>query len=219
MITFLEYQNNHTCLPISGSFAILARNLTLSRWSKNFNILGLISSSPAAFPDFIPLIVVATSAVKTSSSPKRVTSCVSWVDAFTGFRRSSKYSLHHERISFSFVRMLCLQNPWWSTIHCDTTFFYENQTKDGQPKYFVCRKIVGIQPTTKLFQWLLWFLYCQSCRSLRLQYIGIANETTICLVARPSGFECTGIFLRLNSFLNLLVPPRLKMFFSHYRLV
>ena len=30
-ISFLEYRNNHTCLPISGSFAKLPRNLTDSR--------------------------------------------------------------------------------------------------------------------------------------------------------------------------------------------
>ena len=30
-ISFLEYRNNHTCLPISGSFAKLPRNLTHSR--------------------------------------------------------------------------------------------------------------------------------------------------------------------------------------------
>ena len=72
-----------------------------------FNISGLISSSPAAFPDFISLIAVATSAaVKTSFSPRCVTSCVSRVNAFIGFKRSSKYSLHRERISFSSVRML-----------------------------------------------------------------------------------------------------------------
>ena len=72
-----------------------------------FNFLGLILSSPAAFPDVIPLIAVATSAaVKTFSFPKFVTSCVSRVDAFTGFKRSSQYSLHRERISFSSVRML-----------------------------------------------------------------------------------------------------------------
>ena len=82
-----------------------------------FNISGLISSSPAAFPAFIPLIAVATSAaVKTSSSPKCITSCVSRVDAFTGFKRSLKYSLHRERISFSLV-MCYLQNPWWSRWH------------------------------------------------------------------------------------------------------
>ena len=72
-----------------------------------FNISGLISSLPSAFPDFIRLIVVATSAtVKTFSSPKSVTSCVSKVDAFRGFKRSSKYSLPRERILFSSVRML-----------------------------------------------------------------------------------------------------------------
>ena len=30
-ISFLEYRNNHTCLPISGSFSKLSRNLTHSR--------------------------------------------------------------------------------------------------------------------------------------------------------------------------------------------
>ena len=41
----------------------------------------------------ILLIAVATSvAMKTSSSPIYITSCVSRVNAFTGFKRSSKYS-------------------------------------------------------------------------------------------------------------------------------
>ena len=71
-----------------------------------FNISGLISSLPAAFPDFIPLIAVATSAtVKTSSSSTCVTLYLLRVDAFTRFKRSSKYSLHRERISFSSVGM------------------------------------------------------------------------------------------------------------------
>ena len=80
-----------------------------------FNISGLISFSPAAFPDFISLIAVTTAAaVKTSSSPKCVTSCVLRVDAFTGFKRSSKYSLHRERISFL--------DPTWNyfSIYCST---------------------------------------------------------------------------------------------------
>ena len=38
--------------------------------------------------------------------PKCVTSCESRVDAFTGFKRSSKNSLHRVRISFSSIRML-----------------------------------------------------------------------------------------------------------------
>ena len=66
-----------------------------------FNISSLILSSPAAFPDFIPLIAVATSAAeKTSFSPKCITSCVSRVDAFAGIKRSSKYFVHREKISF-----------------------------------------------------------------------------------------------------------------------
>ena len=82
-----------------------------------FQHLGLISSSPATFPDFIPLIAVATfAALKTSSFAICVTPCLSRVNAFTGFKRSLKYSLHRERISFSSVRMY-LQNPWWSTCH------------------------------------------------------------------------------------------------------
>ena len=34
-ISFLEYRNNHSCLPISGSFAKLPRNLTHSRYPEN----------------------------------------------------------------------------------------------------------------------------------------------------------------------------------------
>ena len=71
-----------------------------------FNISGLISSSLAAFPDFMPSIAVATSAaVKKSSSPKCITLCESRVDADTGFKRSSKYFLQLERPSFSSVGM------------------------------------------------------------------------------------------------------------------
>ena len=72
-----------------------------------FYISNLISSSPATFLDFIPLIAAATSAaVKTSCFPKCVTSCKSRFDVFTEFKRHSKYSLHLKRISFSSVRML-----------------------------------------------------------------------------------------------------------------
>jgi len=72
-----------------------------------FNISGLISSSPAAFPDFNRPIATATSlAVKTFSSPKHIDLCVSSLVAFTGFRSSSKYSLHLDRISFLSLRML-----------------------------------------------------------------------------------------------------------------
>ena len=35
-IPFLKYRNNHTCLPISGSFAKLPRNLTHTRLPENF---------------------------------------------------------------------------------------------------------------------------------------------------------------------------------------
>ena len=110
-ISFLEYRNNHTCLTISGCFFHATWRTRVNQRIlfpiSAFNISGLISSSPAAFPDFIPLVAVATSAaVKTSSSPKCITSCVSQVDAFTGFKRFSKYSLYRKMISFSSVRML-----------------------------------------------------------------------------------------------------------------
>ena len=50
------------------------------------DISGLISSSPAAFPDFIPLIAVVTSAaMKTSSSPECITFCVLRVDFSISF--------------------------------------------------------------------------------------------------------------------------------------
>ena len=75
------------------------------------NICRLISFLPAAFPDFIPLIAVATSdVVKTSSFHKCITSSESWFDAFTGFKRSSRYSLHRERISFSSMRILSAES-------------------------------------------------------------------------------------------------------------
>ena len=114
LLCFFEYRNNHTCLPISGSFAKLlcnwytCVNQSIPSPVSAFNISGLISSSPAAaFPDIIPLIAVATlAAVKTSSFPKCVTSYVSLVDALTGFKISLKYSIYCERISFSFMRML-----------------------------------------------------------------------------------------------------------------
>ena len=100
-------------MPISGSFAKFLHILTNSLNQRipssvsAFNISDLISFSPAAFPDFIPLIAVTISAaVKNYFSPKCVTSCVSRVDALTEFKRSAKYSLHCERISFSSVRML-----------------------------------------------------------------------------------------------------------------
>ena len=53
----------------------------------------MILSSPADCPDFIPLIAVATSnVVRTSYSPECITSSVSPADAFTGFKRPSKYT-------------------------------------------------------------------------------------------------------------------------------
>ena len=90
-------------------------------FSQRFQHLDLISSSPAAFPDFIPLIAVTTSAaMKTSSFPKCITFCVSRVNTFTAFKRSSKYSLHRARILFSSVKMF----PTESLMEvCDTQFF------------------------------------------------------------------------------------------------
>ena len=35
---------------------------------------------------------------------------------------------------------------------------------DGLPKHFAYQKVVEIQPTTKLFLWLLGLVYCRSCR-------------------------------------------------------
>ena len=131
-ISFFEYQNRHTCLPNFHATWHTRVNHRISSPSVSaFNISGLISSSPAAFPDFIPLITVATSAaVKTSSSLN-----VSRVDAFTGLKRSSKYSLHRERISFSSVRMLPAESLMeYVTLHllprkrrmvCQNTLFAE----------------------------------------------------------------------------------------------
>ena len=82
-----------------------------------FNILGLISSSPGAFLNFIPLIAVATFvAVKTSSYPKRVTLCVSRVDALQNAK--DLLSILSIVKGFYFYPFECyLQNPWRSTWH------------------------------------------------------------------------------------------------------
>ena len=152
-ISFLEYRNNHTCLPISGSFAKPPRNLTHSRLPENsfcqrFQHFGYDFIFTSSFSRFYSFNCRSTSAaVKTSSSPKFVTSCVSRVDAFTGFKRSSKYSLYRERILCSSVRMLFGESlmdyvtldllPRKRRMVCQNTSFAD--------------KIVGIQPTTELF--------------------------------------------------------------------
>ena len=81
--------------PLTGSFPYFHAtwhtrvNQIIASPDSAFNIPCLISSSPAAFLHFIPLIAVATSAaVKISSYPKCVKSCVSRVDAFIGFKKS-----------------------------------------------------------------------------------------------------------------------------------
>ena len=48
--------------------------------------------------------------MKTFTSPKCITSFVSWLDAFTEFQRSLNYFLHRERISFSSMRMLLAES-------------------------------------------------------------------------------------------------------------
>ena len=117
-------------IPVCQSLVVLPNfhatwdtrvNYRISSPVSAFNISGLISSSPAAFPDFIPLIAVATfAAVKTSSSPKCIPLWVSRIDAFTGFKRSSKYFLHRERISFLSVKMLPAESLMvtWHSIFC-----------------------------------------------------------------------------------------------------
>ena len=64
-----------------------------------FTILDQILFSPAVFPDFNSHLAASTSVnVKTSSFPKSIVSHVSVGVAFTGFNKSSKYSLQRERI-------------------------------------------------------------------------------------------------------------------------
>ena len=85
-------------------FSITHGNERIPSPASAFNVSDLNSSSPVAFLDFNPLIAVANSAVvKTSSSPKCVTFCMSRVDVFRGFKRSLKYSNYREGISFSSV--------------------------------------------------------------------------------------------------------------------
>ena len=48
--------------------------------------------------------------VKTSTFSKSIVSHVSVPDAFTGFNKSLKYSLHRERISFSSLRMFPVES-------------------------------------------------------------------------------------------------------------
>ena len=98
-ISFLEYWNNRTGLPISGSFAKLPRNLKHlclqenSFFNQRFQHFGSDFIFTSSFSIFFLLIAVATSvAMKTSSSPICTTSCVSQtqVDVFTGFQKIFK---------------------------------------------------------------------------------------------------------------------------------
>ena len=146
-----------------------------------FNISGLISSSPAAYPDFITLIAVPISAaVKTSSFPRCVILCVSRVDAFTGFKRSSKYSLHRERISFSSVRKLPAKFlveyvtldllPRKRRMICQNTLFAEKELESNR------------RPTSS-HDFSLDF-FTSEAGAFRASGYGIANQMTICPVAR-----------------------------------
>jgi len=95
-ITFLEYWDDHACLPFFWCFAKLPRIPPLFN---AFNISSLISFSPAAFLDFNRPIAAATSlAVKTSSFPKHIGSLYYHWWPLLGSKRSSKYSLHLDRI-------------------------------------------------------------------------------------------------------------------------
>ena len=79
--------------------------------SINFYILGRISSSPAAFPDFNPCKAAGTYVnVKTSSFPTSIESHVSVVFAYQGSNKSSKYFLHRKKISFSSLRLFPVES-------------------------------------------------------------------------------------------------------------
>ena len=77
-----------------------------------FHILGRISSSPAPFFDFSLRMVAATSVnVKTSSFPKSTLSHVPEDVGFTGFNKSTKYSLSCEKIPFHLSFRISLMFP------------------------------------------------------------------------------------------------------------
>ena len=106
---------------------------------------------------------------------------VSRFDAFTGFKRSSKYSLHRERILFSSARMLPAESlienvtldflPRKRRMVCQNTLFAENSLN---PTYD--------QTLPMTFSWISLLL---KLPLFALPYTAIANQMTICLAARP----------------------------------
>ena len=122
-ISFLEYWNNHTFLLNFHATWHTRVNQRFPSVSA-FNISSLISFSPAALPNFIPLIAVATSAaVETSSFPK----CSLPVCHESMPLQDSKDFQNISSImkGFHFYPVECyLQDLWWSKWH--TIFCYVN---------------------------------------------------------------------------------------------
>ena len=112
-----------------------------------FNTLAMILSPPVAFPDFFPLIAVATSAtLKTSSSPKCSTSCVSKVDALQDSKPFQRIPSVVK--GFHFHPLKCyLRNSWWSkwdSIICPFSFLLYKRLK----------KSSSIFPSVNVQNWL-----------------------------------------------------------------
>ena len=132
-------------------------------------------------PPPLATLLATSAAVKTSSYPRCVTSCMSRVDGFTGFKRSSKYSLHRERISFSSIRMLPSESlielvvldllPRKRRMVCQNTCLMKNS---WNPTDY--QTLPMTSPWNSLLPKLPLFA---------LRCTGIANQMTICPVARP----------------------------------
>ena len=93
--------------------------------------------------------------------------------ALTGFNKSSKYSINHERISFSSLRMIPDKSLMEGMVF---KLFLQKQQ-------MVPKSIVGIQPTTKFLPRVFLGHFISRAAALALQNIGIANQMMTCFAA------------------------------------
>ena len=141
-----------------------------------------ISSSAAAFPDFIPHMVAATLVnVKTSSFPKSIVSHALVGVALTEFNKSSKYAIHREGISF--FPLGCSQlNPWWRLWYLN--FFLASDEWSARELCLPINSwnLIDYQTPPKS---ILWTFYAASAAAFCAWNTGIANQIMTGFVTRP----------------------------------